>query len=82
APGKFFSVNLPRNLSKAGIVHVQKMQTERFNTQIEKRLDPDGKPYYWITGIEKPIEEGTDAHEVLKKGNIAIVEISLSIFER
>ena len=79
---RFFNVNLPHDVSDAEIVHVSKMQKERYGAKIEKRLDPDGKPYYWVTGEEKKIEEGTDAYEVLKKGNISVVEVPLSIFER
>jgi len=81
-PDRFFNVNLPHDVSDAKIVHVKKMQRERYGARIEKRLDPDNNPYYWIIGVKRHIDTGTDAHEVLVKGNISVVEVPLSIFER
>jgi 5'-nucleotidase len=81
APNRLFNVNMPREVEGAKIVHVKKMQRERYDTRVEKREDPDGKPYYWISGRNKPIEGGTDVHEVMVRKNIAITEVSLSVFE-
>ncbi|HSB47436.1 MAG TPA: 5'/3'-nucleotidase SurE [Candidatus Bilamarchaeum sp.] len=79
-PEKFFNVNMPHHLKDAKIVHVKKTQRERFATSIVRRHDPEGRPYYWISGAPNAVEEGTDVHEVMVKRNIAITEISLSIF--
>jgi len=79
---KFFTVNFPDDLKDAMVVETNRLQKERYTTEITKRLDPNGAPYYWISGVAKRIEEGTDTYEVLKKKNITVSEISLSLFER
>ena len=78
----FFSVNMPEDPADAMIVNTNHLQRERFTTKIEKRLDPSGAPYYWISGAEKEIEEGTDADHVIKRKDITVSEISLRWFDR
>jgi 5'/3'-nucleotidase len=77
---KFFNVNMPLKLEGAQVVRVKRMQRERYGTKVEKRLDPEGRPYYWIIGSSLEAVQGTDVHEVMVKGNIAITEVSLSLF--
>jgi 5'/3'-nucleotidase SurE len=79
-PDKFFSVNMPYDPEGAKIVRVHRMQRERYDTRVVRRMDPEGRPYYWITGVPKRPEKGTDVHEVIVEGNISITEISLSLF--
>ena len=79
-PEKFFNVNLPHRLKEAKTVRVKKTQRERFRTSIVRRHDPEGRPYYWISGVADQVEKGTDVYEVMVKRNIAISEVSLSIF--
>ena len=57
------------------------MQKDRFGVKIDKRMDPYGNAYYWISGVLDRIEKGTDVYEVIEKKNIVITEVSLSIFE-
>ncbi|MFH0737854.1 MAG: 5'/3'-nucleotidase SurE [Candidatus Micrarchaeota archaeon] len=80
--GRFFNVNFPSRGADASIIHTNKIQKERFLTKVEKRADPDGVPYYWISGSTKNVESGTDTFEVVKNRKIAISEISLRMFER
>ncbi|MFN7991230.1 MAG: 5'/3'-nucleotidase SurE [Candidatus Micrarchaeia archaeon] len=81
---RFFNVNMPtaQSLEGAKVVHVRKMQRERYDVSIVMRHDPDGRPYYWISGPAHPVEKGTDVHEVVVSRNIAVSEVSLSIFDR
>lgn len=79
-PEKFFNVNMPHHLKDAKIVRVRKTQRERFATSIVRRHDPEGRPYYWISGAPDKAEKGTDVYEVMVKRNIAVSELSLSIF--
>lgn len=79
---RFFNVNMPFELKGADVVHVGKMQRERYGTRIEKRNDPEGRPYFWIIGSSLEPVEGTDVYEVMVKKNIAVTEISLSVFEK
>jgi 5'-nucleotidase len=78
----FFSVNMPEKPRDAMIVNTNHLQKERYTTQVTKRNDPNGAPYYWISGVEREISGGTDSDHVLKKGDITVSEVSLSWFER
>ncbi len=78
---RFFNVNMPFDVKGAKVVHVRKMQRERYGTRIEKRVDPEGRPYYWIIGSSLKPVRGTDVYEVMVKGNIAVTEIALSVFD-
>ncbi|MEW6723282.1 MAG: 5'/3'-nucleotidase SurE, partial [Candidatus Micrarchaeota archaeon] len=51
APEKFFNVNMPHRLRGAKIVRVKKTQRERYMTGVMMRHDPEGRPYYWISGV-------------------------------
>jgi 5'-nucleotidase len=78
----FFSVNMPEEPKDAMIVNTNRLQKERYTTKIEKRLDPNGAPYYWISGVEKDIEEGTDTDHVIRRKAITVSEVSLKWFEK
>jgi 5'-nucleotidase len=44
---------------------------------VERRLDPRGRPYFWINGpLVDDADEGTDVHAV-RKGNVSITPITL-----
>jgi len=77
-PDKFFDVNLPEEPEGAEIVYTQKLQRKNYRTVVEKRHDPNNVPYFWITGIHTPPEEGTDLHELIVKNKIVITEFSYS----
>ena len=49
------------------------------SNDIERRLDPNGSPYYWLRGVEKEAAEGTDAHEVIINGNISLSPIVIKM---
>jgi 5'-nucleotidase len=80
-PDKFFSVNLPDELDDAKIVFTNHMHRHRYMPNITRREDPNGLPYFWMTGAATGDEEGSDYHEVAVNKNIAITEISLTFFE-
>ena len=77
----FYSVNFPNDFSNAKIVFLNKFQRTRFHIKIEKRLDPNRHPYYWLSGDFSKLEEGTDSYEVGVKKNIVISEISINKFD-
>lgn len=69
------NVNVPSVIT--GGYEITHLAEHLFITGVEKRLDPRGKPYYWINGpliTEAP--EGTDVHAI-HKGNISITPITL-----
>lgn len=78
----FFSVNMPEDPEGATIVNTNCLQRERYSAMVTKRLDPDGAPYYWISGLEKDVEEGTDTDRVVRRKEITVTEVSLSWFDR
>lgn len=69
------NVNIPSKVS--GGYEVTRLAEKLFHTGVEKRLDPRGRPYYWIDGpLFEDAEEGTDVHAV-RMGNISITPITL-----
>ncbi|MBU0533112.1 5'/3'-nucleotidase SurE [Candidatus Micrarchaeota archaeon] len=79
-PDKFFSVNLPDELKSARIVFTNHMHQHRYKANITKRNDPNGHPYFWMTGGPAGVEKGSDYHEVAIRKNITITEISMQAF--
>jgi 5'-nucleotidase len=78
---RFFNVNMPERPENAEILRINRIQKERFLTRVDKRTDPDGVPYFWISGSNKKVESGTDTYEVVQNKRITITEISLKMFE-
>ena len=69
------NVNVPSNVT--GGYEVTRLARKLFKTGVEKRLDPRGRPYFWINGpLLEDAEEGTDVHAV-RKGNVSITPITL-----
>ncbi len=70
-----FSVNLPDSLGCKEIVFAEP-QRHRYEVKIEKRIDPEGKPYYWFTGPHAEQEKGKDFDFVLS-GKTVITPLSI-----
>jgi 5'-nucleotidase len=69
------NVNIP-SVVKGGY-EVTRLARKLFHTGVEKRLDPRGRPYFWINGpLIEDAEEGTDVHAI-RKGNVSITPITL-----
>jgi 5'-nucleotidase len=69
------NVNIPSSVK--GGYEVTRLAHKLFHTGVEKRLDPRGRPYFWINGpLVDDAEEGTDVHAI-RKGNISITPITL-----
>ncbi|MFY9799673.1 MAG: 5'/3'-nucleotidase SurE [Methanoregula sp.] len=69
------NVNIP-SVVKGGY-EITRLARKLFETGVEKRFDPRGRPYFWINGpILEDAEEGTDVHAI-RKGNISITPITL-----
>ena len=69
------NVNIPSEVR--GGYEVTHLARKLFHTGVEKRLDPRGRPYFWINGpLLDDAEEGTDVHAV-RKGNISVTPITL-----
>lgn len=69
------NVNIPSHLR--GGYEVTHLARKLFHTGVERRLDPRGRPYFWINGpLVEDAEEGTDVHAI-RKGNVSITPITL-----
>jgi 5'-nucleotidase len=69
------NVNIPSRIR--GGYEVTRLSRKLFHTGVEKRLDPRGRPYFWINGpLVEDDEEGTDVHAV-RKGNISVTPVTL-----
>ncbi|NLA37800.1 MAG: 5'/3'-nucleotidase SurE [Methanomicrobiales archaeon] len=69
------NVNIPTPVR--GGYEITRLAEKLFYTGVERRLDPRGRPYYWIDGpLCEDAEEGTDVHAV-QKGNVSITPITL-----
>lgn len=69
------NVNVPSCIT--GGYEITRLAHKLFLTGVEKRLDPRGRPYFWINGpLIDDAGEGTDVHAV-RKGNISITPVTL-----
>jgi len=69
------NVNIPSVVT--GKYEVTRLGEKLFATGVEKRLDPRGRPYFWINGpLIQDAGEGTDVHAI-RKGNISLTPITL-----
>lgn len=75
------NVNVPNLPSEeiAGIA-ITRQGTRRYVSRLEKRTDPRGRIYYWLTGEPAPLpdEEGTDSW-ALASGRISVTPIGLDM---
>jgi 5'-nucleotidase len=73
--GIFLNVNFPVGTPKG--VLVTRLSTHHWEDTVVERLDPEGRPYYWIAGT--PVgeeEEGTDLWAV-RRGYVSVTPVSL-----
>jgi 5'-nucleotidase len=77
----FLNVNVP-NLPAAQIrgVEITRQSSRRYVSRLEKRSDPRGRDYYWLTGSPNGGESdpGTDAWAVTE-GRISITPLRLGM---
>jgi len=71
------NVNVPAKFG--GGVEITRLARRLYRTRIERRVDPRGRMYYWITGDEvEDAEEGTDIHAI-RRGNVSITPITIDL---
>jgi 5'-nucleotidase len=72
------NVNFPASVSpdtKAVITH---LTLHKYENYIVERLDPRGRPYYWVWGNRmKEYEDGTDARALMQDGLISITPLHI-----
>lgn len=66
----FLNLNIPLHMKKEEI-KLTRLGDRMYNVHVQKRLDPRGRPYYWIDGEPAGHDlPGTDVY-TLKKENVA-----------
>ncbi len=76
-PGVLLNVNFPAGRPRGLLL--TRLSTHRFQDQVVERLDPEGRPYYWLTGT--PVgeeEEGTDLWAV-RRGYVSLTPVGLDL---
>lgn len=69
------NVNFPSTITEKTQIVATKPARVRIVNELEKGMDPYQNPYYWIRGTETTTPEGSDAYELLIRGNISISPI-------
>ena len=76
---ELLNVNFPSRAKDHMKVKVVPAAKLRFQERVLKRVDPQGKPYYWVYGEPLEAEPSTDVYVVLEEGNISITPLKLDI---
>ncbi|MHA2379709.1 MAG: 5'/3'-nucleotidase SurE [Candidatus Thorarchaeota archaeon] len=69
------NLNFPSKISTESRIVVVPPARIRIYNELEKRVDPNESPYYWLKGMHKEAPENSDADAVLNKGNISLSPI-------
>jgi len=75
--GSLLNINIPAMPpDQIKGIKITKQFTQDFKENFEKRIDPSGRAYYWLTGTDKSLyfEEGTDLN-ALREGYISITPL-------
>lgn len=69
------NINVPAQ--PAGGYEVTRLAEKLFTTGVQRRLDPRGRPYYWIDGpLVEDAEPGTDVHAI-REGRVSVTPLTL-----
>ena len=74
------NVNVPGQRAPLGY-QVTRLGQHRYGADVVEKVDPRGRPYYWIggTGYEHVPEKGTDVTAVLDEGMVSVTPIKLDL---
>jgi len=73
----FVNLNIPSQVESDEIL-ITRLGERMYNVHIQKRLDPRGRPYYWLDG--DPVEDdgaGTDVHTLKMEKKATLTPLSL-----
>ncbi|MHC1624989.1 MAG: 5'/3'-nucleotidase SurE [Methermicoccaceae archaeon] len=74
------NINVPSGATEDTEVLVTKLARKVFDTAVEERYDPRGRPYYWISGdVVDGGEVGTDCWAIYVKKSISVTPLSLNM---
>ncbi len=74
------NVNFPLAIDKNSKIVIARLAKRKYQNYVEQRLDPRGRPYYWVWGKRmESYEDGTDAKAVLEQGYISITPLKVDL---
>ncbi|MHA1712803.1 MAG: 5'/3'-nucleotidase SurE [Candidatus Ranarchaeia archaeon] len=77
---RLININFPENTRTDTPIRITRPALRWFINRPQKRLDPHGQPYFWITGERKePLVEGTDVAAVIHDEVVSITPIDLQL---
>lgn len=81
---KLFNVNIPTAaLAGRPTIRVVPMDVSQYREQYEKRVDPYGRPYYWLVGTPPtPPEDGQTDLSALAQGHVTITPLHYNMTEQ
>lgn len=71
------NLNFPSDISSTSQIVITKPTMMQMHNEVERRVDPNGRPYFWYLGIERDSPINTDAYEVFVNKNIALSPVIL-----
>ncbi|MCS7237519.1 MAG: 5'/3'-nucleotidase SurE [Thermoguttaceae bacterium] len=81
---RLFNVNIPTAaLTGRPSVRVVPMDVSQYREQYERRVDPYGRPYYWLVGTPPiPPQDGQTDLSALAQGHVTITPLHYNMTER
>jgi len=72
------NLNVPVSASEDTEIAVTRLARKIFRTSVQERLDPRGRPYYWIDGeLICCDEDGTDVQTIYQEKKISLTPLTL-----
>jgi 5'-nucleotidase len=76
--GVLLNVNVPAGAPRG--VRVTRQGTRTYRATVEERLDPAGRPYYWIGGADTtPVGERDGDHVAIRDGYISVTPLHANL---
>ena len=73
-PGVLLNVNVPRKTPRG--IRITRQGTRTYRAAAVERLDPAGRPYYWIAGADTtPSQEPDGDHAAIREGYVSITPL-------
>ncbi|TFG12461.1 5'/3'-nucleotidase SurE [Candidatus Thorarchaeota archaeon] len=71
------NLNFPCETNRDTVIEITRPSRVRMRNEVEERIDPHGRTYYWFRGVEVAGKEGLDVHTVLEKNKASLSPIVL-----
>lgn len=90
APGRLFNINIPLQALRTDTPEVKTvpMDTTQYWETFERRADPSGRPYYWLSDSPDPRQPKIPTHEqmtdwiAILEGYITVTPLSFEVTDK